>query len=81
MVQEVQKLVDFFVRHERHVELKTEVAARRLESMEKEKDEEEDEANLDEAVKDNFKVSKMVVDKWFVGEVFGFGKVKTGKTI
>ena len=76
---EAQKLTDLLVRHERNVAMKTEVASRRLERMEKEKDNEadtENEANLEQAVEDKSKFAKLVVDKWCGDKGFGFGKVK-----
>ena len=54
--------MDFLVSLEIKVEMKTEV-------MEKEKNDEEDEAHMEQA------------DKWFVDKGFGFGKVKTSETI
>ena len=49
--------------------MKTEVAARRLDRMEREKDDADDaerEANLQEALADQSQVAKLIVDKWFV---------------
>ena len=60
---EAQKLADLLVRHESNVAMKTEVAARRLERIEKEKDKKadmENEANLEQAVEDKSKVAKLV---------------------
>ena len=57
------------------------VAIRRLESLEKEHsqlEDEEREASLPDALADRTKVVKLVVDKWFV---FGFVKVTTGEVI
>ena len=34
-----------------------------------------------EALTDNTKVAKLVVDKWFVDRAFGFGKVPTGEIV
>ena len=65
-VQDVQKMVEFLVSHERHVEMKTAVAARRPERTERAKDEEEEpenEANLEHAMEELSKVVKMVVDR------------------
>ena len=81
---QVRELVGVLVRRERCAEVKTEVAARRLERMEREKDNADDaehEANLEEALADQTKAVKMVVDKWFVDRGFGFGKTTTGEVV
>ena len=60
------------------------VAARRLDRMEHEKDEIDDaehEADLEEALADQSKVVKLIVDKWFVDKGFGFGKTKMGEIV
>ena len=83
-LKEARKMLEFLVRRERKVDTQTEVATRRLERLEREKDDEEDrehEANLEEALVDKTKVVKLVVDKWFVDRGFGFGKVLTGEIV
>ena len=63
---------------------KAEIATRRLNRMEKERDQESEaecEATLEEALADKTKVVKLVVDKWFVDKGFDFGKVPTGETV
>ena len=80
-LKEVRKLVELLVRSERRGQLKDEVAARRLERMEKEMEEDEDmehDASLEEAVEDTDKFVSIVVDRWFVSKGYGFGKVQTG---
>ena len=72
-LKEVRKMLELLVRRERKVDTQTEVATRRLERLEREKDDEEDqerEANLEEALADKTKVVKLVVDKWFVDRGF-----------
>ena len=81
---QVRELVGVLVRRERHAEVKTEVAARRLERMEREKDDVDDaehEADLDEALENQAKAVRLVVDKWFVDRGFGFGKTATGEIV
>ena len=83
-LKEVRKMLEFLVRRESKVDTQTEVATRRLERLEREKDDEEDqkrEANLEEALADKTKVVKLVVDKWFVDRGFGFGEVPTGEIV
>ena len=74
-------MVEFLVRQERKLDVKT---VRRLEWLEKENDEQEDEereASLSQALSHKTKVAKLVVDKWFVDKSFGFGKVHTGQIV
>ena len=81
---QVRELVGVLVRRERCAEVKTEVAARRLDRMEREKDDADDaerEASLQEALTDHSKVAKLIVDKWFVDKGFGFGKTTTGEVV
>ena len=77
-------MLEFLVSRERKVDVKTEVAVKNLQRLEKERDEQDDkdrEASLKEALADKTKVVKLVVDKWFVDKGFGFGKVSTGEII
>ena len=63
---EIRRMVEFLVRRERKLDVKTDVAVRRLERLEKEngeKEDEEREASLTEALSDTTKVAKLVVDK------------------
>ena len=49
--------------------------------MEREKDEVDDaehEADLQEALTNQAKVARLVVDKWFVDKGYGFGKTTAG---
>ena len=81
---QVRELVGVLVRRERCAEVKTEVAARRLDRMEREKDEADDaehEANLQEALSNQSKAVKVLVDKWFVDKGYGFGKAPTGEIV
>ena len=81
---EIRQMVEFLVRCERKLDVKTDVAVRRLERLEREQNEQDDhdrEANLEEALVDKTKVVKLVVDKWFVDRGFGFGKVPTGEIV
>ena len=83
-LNEMKKMLQFLVRRERKVDMKTEVAAKKLQRLERERkedDDEERESSLKEALADKIKVVKLVVDKWFVEKGFGFGKVPTGETI
>ena len=64
--------------------MKADVAVRRLESLEKENsqlEDEECEASLPDAAADKTKVVKLVVDKWFFDKGFGFGRVPTGDVV
>ena len=81
---QVRELVGVLVRRERHAEVKTEAAVRRLDRMEREKDDADDaerEADLQEALTDQSKVVKLIVDKWFVDKGFGFGRTTTGEVV
>ena len=83
-LREMRKMLEFLVRRERKVDTKTEVAAKKIQRLEKEREEEDDkerEASLMESLADKTKVVKLVVDKWFVDIGFCFGKVPTGETV
>ena len=72
------------VRRERCAETKAEIATIRPDRMEQEKDEAEDgeyEANLEEALANQAKAVKLVVEKWFVDRGFCFGKTTTGEIV
>ena len=80
----VRELIGVLVRKERCAETRAEIAARKLDRLEREQDEQDDkerEANLHEALGDKTKVVKLVIDKWFVDKGFGFGKVPTSETV
>ena len=69
---------------ERCAETKAVIAVRRLDRLEREQDEHDDkecEASRKEALSDQTKVAKLVVDKWFVDKGFGFGKVPVGEIV
>ena len=77
-------MVEFLVRRERKLDVKADVAVRRLERLEREHsqlEDEEREASLQDALADRTKVVKLVVDKWFVDKGFGFGKAPTGEVV
>ena len=81
---EVRELVGILVRRERSAETKAEIAARRLDRMEREQhevDDAEHEANLQEALTNQSKAVKVLVDKWFVDKGYGFGKAPTGEIV
>ena len=83
-LRQICRVVEFLVRRERKLDVKTDVAVRRLERLEKENSQQEDEAHeasLPDAVADGNKVVKLVVDKWLVDKGFGFGKVPTGEIV
>ena len=80
----VRELLGVLVRRERSAETKAEIAARRLDRMEREQteaDDAEQEANLQEALANQSKAVKVVVDKWFVDKGYGFGKAPTGEVV
>ena len=80
----VRELVGVLVRRERFAENKAEVAARRLDRMEREQTEADDaehEADLQEALANQSKAVKVVVDKWFVDKGYGFGKAPKGEIV
>ena len=80
----VRELVGVLVRRERCAETKAEIASRKLDRMEREKDEAEDgehEANLQDALANQTKAVRLVVDKWFVDRGFGFGRTTTGEIV
>ena len=83
-LREIRRMVEFLVRRERKLDVKAEVAVRRLERLEREHsqlEDEEREASLQDALADRTKVVKLVVDKWFVDKGFGFGKAPTGEVV
>ena len=83
-LREIRRMIEFLVNRERKLDIKTDVAARRLERLERESsqfEEEEREASLEEALTDNTKVVKLTVDKWFVDKGFGFGKAPSGEVV
>ena len=83
-LREIRRMVEFLVRRERKLDVKADVAVRRLARLEKEHSQLEDadcEASLPDALADRTKVVKLVVDKWFVDKGFGFGRVPTGEVI
>ena len=83
-LREIRRMVEFLVRRERKLDVKADVAVRRLARLEKEHSQQEDEeceASLTDALADRTKVVKLVVDKWFVDKGFGFGRVPTGEVV
>ena len=83
-LREIRRMVEFLVRRERKLDVKADVAVRRLARLEKEHsqlEDEEREASLPDALADRTKVAKLVVDKGFVDKGFGFGRVPTGEVI
>ena len=83
-LREIRRMVEFLVHRERKLEVKTDVAARRLEKLERESSQLEDaerEACLGEALTDRTKVVKLTVDKWFVDKGYGFGRALTGEVV
>ena len=80
----VREMLGVLVRRERSDETKAEIAARRLDRMEREQHEANDaehEANLQEALSNQSKAVKVLVDKWFVDKGYGFGKAPTGEIV
>ena len=80
----VREMVGVLVRRERSAEHKAEAATRRLDRMEREQTEADDaehEANLQEALANQSKAVKVLVDKWFVDKGYGFGKAPTGEIV
>ena len=83
-LREIRRMVEFLVRRERKLDVKADVAIQRLERLERENLQLEDEvleSSLPDALADRTKVVKLVVDKWFVDKGFGFGRVPTGEVI
>ena len=83
-LREIRRMVEFLVQRERKLDVRTDVAARRLERLERESsqlEDEEREASLEEALADHAKVVKLTVDKWFVDKGFGFGKGPSGEVV
>ena len=83
-LMQVREPVGILVHRERCAEARTEIASRKLDRTEKEKDEADDvenEATLQDALTNNTKVVKLVVHKWFVDKGFGFGKAPTGEIV
>ena len=80
----VRELLGVLVRREWCAETKAEIAARKLDRMEREQNEADDvehEANFQEALMIQSKAAKMIVDKWFVDKGYGFGKTSTGEVV
>ena len=83
-LREIRRMIEFLVNRERKLDIKTDVAARRLERLERESsqlEDEEREASLEEALTDSTKVVKLTVDKWFVDKGFGFCKALSGEVV
>ena len=83
-LREIRRMVEFLVHRERKLDVRTDVAARRLERLERESsqlEDEERETSLEGALTDRTKVVKLIVDKWFVDKGFGFGKAPTGEVV
>ena len=83
-LREIRRMVEFLVHRERKLDVRTDVAARRLERLERESsqlEDEERETSLEGALTDRTKVAKLTVDKWFVDKGFGFGKAPTGEVV
>ena len=80
----VREMLGVLVRREGSAETKAEIAPRRLDRMEREQHEADDaehEANLQEALSNQSKAVKVLVDKWFVDKGYGFGKAPTGEIV
>ena len=78
----IRELLGVLVRKERCAETKAEIAARRLDRMQREQHEADDaehEANFQEALQNQSKAVKVLVDEWFVDKGFGFGRAPTGE--
>ena len=83
-LREIRRMVQFLVHKERKLDVRTDVAVRRLERLERESsqlEDEEREASLEEALADYAKVVKLTVDKWFVDKGFGFGNAPSGEVV
>ena len=77
-------MVEFFVRRENKLDVKTNEAVRRLDRPGKRNsqlEDEEREASLEEALADNAKVVKLTVDRWFVDWGFGLWQLQTGEVV
>ena len=80
----IRELFGVLVRKERCAEAEAEIAARRLVRTEREQHEADDaehEANLQEALQNQSKAAKVLVDKWFVDKGCGFGRAPTGEIV
>ena len=80
----LRELLGVLVRRETCAETKAVIAASRLDNMEREQyeaDDAEHEANLQEAITNQSKALKVLVDKWFVDKGYGFGKAPTGEVV
>ena len=76
-LRKIRRMIEFLVNRERKLDIKTDVAARRLERLERESsqfEDEERETSLEGALTDCTKVEKLIVDKWFVDKGYGFGR-------
>ena len=83
-LREIRRMVEFLVHRERKLDVRTDVAARRLERLERESsqlEDEERETSLEGALTDRTKVVKLIVDKWFVDKGYGFGKAPSGEVV
>ena len=77
-------MVWFLVRRESKLDVQTDVAVRRLEKLEKENfqlENEEHKASNAEALADRTKIVELAVDKWFVDMGYGFGKALEGEIV
>ena len=83
-LRDIRRMVEFLVHRERKLDVKTDVAARRLERLERESSQlkdDEREASLEQALTDHTKVVKLTVDKWFVDKGYGFGKAPSVEVV
>ena len=83
-LRDIRRMVEFLVHRERKLDVKTDVAARRLERLESESSQLNDDervASLEQALTDHTKVVKLTVDKWFVDKGYGFGKAPSGEVV
>ena len=83
-LREIRRMVEFLVHRERKLDVRTDGVARRLERLERESsqlEDEERETSLEGALADRTKVVKLTVDKWFVDKGYGIGRAPTGEVV
>ena len=69
-------MVEFLLHRERKLDVKTDMAVKRLEKDNSQLHDEERETSLTEAFADKTKIAKLVVDKWFVDKATALARFR-----
>ena len=80
-LHEIRRMVEFLLHRERKLDVKTDVAVKRVEKENSQLHDEERATSLTEALADRTKIVKLVVDKWFVDKGHGFGRASSSEAV